>query len=105
MPDASSVRLLALLDEHLSAGAAVQLTAHCTDATPEGAAVAVAADAAGCALVLMTAPGACKKLHREETIQVTQSLLTCAALSPAATSAAQYLAPHRRPGLINTISS
>jgi hypothetical protein len=83
------VRLLALLDENLSTGATVQLTAHCTDATPEGAAAAVAADAAGCALVLMTAPGACKKLHREETIQVTQSSLTCDALSPAATSAAK----------------
>jgi hypothetical protein len=82
VPEASSVRLLALLDEHLSAGAAVQLTAHCTDATPEGAAAAVAADAAGCALVLMTAPGACKKLHREETIQVTQSPSRACCLCP-----------------------
>jgi hypothetical protein len=65
VPDASSVRLMELLDRNVPPGTAVNLV----DGDRSDAAL-VASDAAGCALVLMTADGACKKLHREETIQV-----------------------------------
>jgi hypothetical protein len=54
-----------LLDRNVPPGTAVNLV----DGDRSDAAL-VASDAAGCALVLMTADGACKKLHREETIQV-----------------------------------
>jgi hypothetical protein len=54
-----------LLDRNVPPGTAVNLV----DGDRSDAAL-VASDAAACALVLMTADGACKKLHREETIQV-----------------------------------